>query len=131
MDGKKEFNPYYAAYAKAHGKSPDEMQAHDKQERGDMISYMEWIQGRWKEWAEQNGIKEIRAHAYGPAFQQWLEIQVWRYEQRQDGELHYTVFFENGKPMICHEAEWQIEKNAARFIVNALNSAFMSREKAA
>jgi hypothetical protein len=117
-----EYNPYYIAYAKAHGMTPDEISARDKQERGDMISYMEWIQGRWQEWAEQHGIKEIRSQTHGPAFERWLERQVWRYEQNQSGELHYTVFFENGKPRICHEAEWQIDKRGAGFIVQTLNS---------
>jgi len=51
-------NPYYVAYAKTHGKTPDEMLAHDKEcwPGGKMCGFMLWMSGRWKKWHADRGL---------------------------------------------------------------------------
>ena len=50
----KSWNPRYAAYAKAHGRAPEDMLEHDKERwvGGRMAGYIVWIQERWAEWRE-------------------------------------------------------------------------------
>jgi hypothetical protein len=46
------FHPRYVAYARAHGKTPAEMLAHDEQAwpGGKMCGFMLWISGNWRAW---------------------------------------------------------------------------------
>ncbi len=46
------FNPRYAAYAKAHGNTPEAQLAHDERlyPGAKMMPYMQWIQDRWRAW---------------------------------------------------------------------------------
>lgn len=53
----REWNPRYVAYATAHGRGPEAMLAHDKEESpgGCMVEFMLWISGRWREWRKLRG----------------------------------------------------------------------------
>ena len=74
-------NPRYAAYAKAHGKTPGEMLEYDFERfpGGKMSGFTLWIKGKWGEWRELFGpphdpdwewhpcTQEVHEH-----FNQWL-----------------------------------------------------------
>lgn len=47
-----DWNPYYVAYAAAHGKTPEEMLAHDTTAwpGGKMAGYILWINAHWSRW---------------------------------------------------------------------------------
>lgn len=53
-----EVNPRYAAYARAHGRSADEMLAFDRERYpgGCMAEFIVWIGRRWSEWRKINGL---------------------------------------------------------------------------
>ena len=50
-------NPRFAAYARAHGRTPEEQSAHDRQRfpGGSMAGFLTWNSARWEDWwrAEQ------------------------------------------------------------------------------
>lgn len=72
----REWNPRYVAYADAHGKTPDQMLAHDKAEHpgGCMMEFMFWIGARWREWDRLNGHADPGWHSSADhvAFDGWL-----------------------------------------------------------
>lgn len=76
----KEWNHRYVCYAKANGKSPDEMLAFDKERHPSacMCEYTIWNSAKWSEWRKLNG---IQPHAPLSAKQHkqydaWLEQAV-------------------------------------------------------
>jgi hypothetical protein len=61
------WNPRYVAYAKAHGRTPEEMRAHDENAwpGGRMCGFMLWNSARWREWKKANGVPaSADAHLY-------------------------------------------------------------------
>ena len=54
-------NPYYLAYCEAHGRTPDEMKAHDRKRfpGGCMADYMIWNQNKWSEFAKAHGMSRL------------------------------------------------------------------------
>ena len=64
------WNPYYVAYATAHGRTPADQLAHDKAARphASMMEYLLWGAGQWAEFETENprGKFQPRDHAgYG------------------------------------------------------------------
>jgi hypothetical protein len=73
------FNPRYAAYAKAHGRTPEEQLEIDRQ--GSMLGFSEWIMGKWDEWTRER-LKE------SPKPDGWTAIEWQRYlASWHDGEF--------------------------------------------
>jgi hypothetical protein len=52
-------NPYFAAYASAHGRTPDGMRAADEEDwpGGRACGFMLWMSQRWSEWARLRGYR--------------------------------------------------------------------------
>lgn len=52
-----EWNPRYVAYAAAHGRTPDEMLAHDVEafSGAKMLGFILWIGARWRTWRALHG----------------------------------------------------------------------------
>jgi len=53
-----DYQPRYVAYARAHGRTPDEQLAHDVERwpGGCMTGYICWIGERWQEWRQEKGL---------------------------------------------------------------------------
>jgi len=69
------YQPYFIAYAYSQGfADPADAQAAITTDTGRFRGhlYMEWIQGQWREWAAENGVREIRSSIHGAAFGVWL-----------------------------------------------------------
>jgi hypothetical protein len=72
------YQPYFIAYAHAEGfTNPADVQARDTTNDGRFRGhlFMAWIQGQWRVWAAENGVKEIRSNIHGQAFSAWLEAR--------------------------------------------------------
>jgi len=74
-----DFQPRYLAYCAAHGKTPDEMLAHDDERwpGGVMCGYILWIGDRWIEWKvavnwPKEGVIGARQHR---EFDAWLSAK--------------------------------------------------------
>ncbi len=54
-------NPYYLSYCEAHGRTPEEMKAHDRKlyPGGRMCGYMIWNQNKWGEFAKAHGMSRL------------------------------------------------------------------------
>lgn len=65
------FQPYFVAFAQAHGKKPDEMQ-------GMNLDFMIWISRKWKEFADEKGYKQTDSAFHGSEFSEWLLSQSHR-----------------------------------------------------
>ena len=61
----KEWNPRYVAYAKAHGKTPEEMQAGQKNN----VDFMIWINEKWKKY------DKLHPELYGHHDYDWVHVQ--------------------------------------------------------
>jgi hypothetical protein len=75
-----EWNPRYLLYARAHGKTPEEMLKHDAERfrGGRMLGFMEWMSAQWGVWGDERGLdrnypKSQREHA---DFDAWLAARV-------------------------------------------------------
>lgn len=57
MTTQQQWNPRYVAYAVAHGRSPEDMLAHDRSAwpGGVMAGFMLWMSDRWQEWRSLHG----------------------------------------------------------------------------
>ena len=70
-------NPRYLAYCKAHGKTPDEMVAHDlpKYSTGIFFDFPLWIEGKWYEWRKANNKVGVALRQQDHAdFDKWLAV---------------------------------------------------------
>jgi hypothetical protein len=71
-----QFQPYYLAYARAHGRSPEEMLQADRAAYpgGRMAGYLVWIGSRVEEWRKLNGRArhDSLSSADRQAFGAWL-----------------------------------------------------------
>jgi hypothetical protein len=68
------WNPRFAAFARAHGETPEEMHARQPNN----VAFVLWIGARWREWRALNGLKrddgiDDAGHA---AFDVWLESRT-------------------------------------------------------
>ena len=52
------WNPRYVAYARAHGRTPEEMRAHDADvwPGGRATGFILWISKQWQRWHEERGL---------------------------------------------------------------------------
>lgn len=73
----KEWNPRYVEYAKAHGRTPEEMTAIDAVDwpGGRMTGFICWVGARWADWYRATGFppnapKGDKEHV---AFDAWLK----------------------------------------------------------
>ncbi len=53
----REFQPYYVAYAIAHGMTPQQMLDVER-EAGHCAGFMSWVQRRWRAWEKANNRPE-------------------------------------------------------------------------
>lgn len=72
---RKEWNPRYVAYAKAHGMSPAQRSAQDEVDwpGGCMTGYLLWIQERWSVWLGSVGLP----HDYPCGPEQHADFDAW------------------------------------------------------
>lgn len=75
-----EYQSRYVAYARAHGRAPSEMLAHDRAEfpGGAMAGYVIWIGRKWREWFALNGGRPADYYAHDEdhkRFDEWLATQ--------------------------------------------------------
>ena len=79
-DGIPEFQPRYVAYARDHGRTPEEMLAHDEEAwpGGRMCGFLLWIPAAFQAWREASGEipKLFEPNGWGDrqfdAFDAWL-----------------------------------------------------------
>ena len=73
---KRTYTHRYTVYAAQHGKTPDEMLAHDKKRwpGGKMCGFMLWINKRWQEWHEAKG---YRRHDYIVTSADHVDFDAW------------------------------------------------------
>ncbi len=74
------YQPRYIAYARAHGKSPEEMLEADgaRFPGGKMAGFMIWIGQQWAQWYKETGYPKdhpLGMHEHA-AFTRWLEESV-------------------------------------------------------
>lgn len=52
----RQWNPRYVAYAKAHGRTPEEMRAHDEEAwpGGRMAGFILWMNEQWERWRREH-----------------------------------------------------------------------------
>lgn len=76
--GARAWNPYYVAYAAAHGCTPEEMWDQTRGQRLRNIDFMQWISRRWAEWdaLHGHGPRHGRSEAEYAAFGAWLGTRV-------------------------------------------------------
>lgn len=73
-----EWNPLYAAYAKAHGRSCEDQLVHDREAwpGGRMAGYMLWIREAWHRFSEETGETPAWGGAWSTSqletFREWL-----------------------------------------------------------
>lgn len=72
----RKYNPRYTAYARFHGKTEEEMLAHDKARfpGACMVEFMLWIQNKWREWKKENNLsnQHILSKKNHKKFDEWL-----------------------------------------------------------
>lgn len=84
MSRPERWNPRYVCYARAHGRTPDEMLDHDRERfpGGCMVGYMEWFAERRREWLAMEHPDDYIFLVFGnrhmtekgiAAFDRWLE----------------------------------------------------------
>jgi len=61
----KEWNPRYVAYAKAQGKTPEEMQ----KDQDNYAGFISWINEKWRKW------DHIHPELYGKHEYDWVQTQ--------------------------------------------------------
>lgn len=68
------WNPRYVAYARAHGRTPEDQLAHDKREYpgGWMGGFMVWMNQRWAEWRATPEPRDLPLAEHQAAFDAWL-----------------------------------------------------------
>lgn len=81
-----EWNPRYRVYARRHGKTPEEMLAHDEHAwpGGRMAGFMLWISQQWTAWAKLKGMTRTASgsndtpisEAMHEEFTGWLEADL-------------------------------------------------------
>ncbi|MFH0917012.1 MAG: hypothetical protein V1912_11300 [bacterium] len=73
-----DINPRYLAYCRAHGMTPDEMLAHDRQEYpgGVNVGFVNWFNAQWRAWRASIGLTVRRplTDAEVAAFDAWLGV---------------------------------------------------------
>ena len=73
------YQPRYAAYARAHGKTPEQMAGHDEEQwpGGCMCGFILWIGDRWREWRKLKGYSHnwILSEADHVEFDAWLTYE--------------------------------------------------------
>lgn len=80
-------NPRYEAYAKEHGKTPEQMLAHDEiaWPGGKMCGFMLWISDRWTEFCLMN--PDVDRHYLKPhdhvAFDKWL-VEIGKHHDKNN-----------------------------------------------
>lgn len=72
------WNPYFVAYAAAHGCTPEAMRARPRWTGG----FMGWISRRWSDWHARQGRTHVAAvmavnEAERAAFEAWLPLGAW------------------------------------------------------
>ena len=71
------FNPRYTEYAKAHGKTEEEMLSQDKEQYpgGCMAGFVTWINDKWFKWRMLNNISKDfpLSTEHHEAFTNWLK----------------------------------------------------------
>lgn len=69
--------PWYAAYARSAGLTPDEIQARDRQTHPlcPSIPYGSWIRAQWAEYRAEHGVTLPVTDAVSAAFGTWLEAR--------------------------------------------------------
>lgn len=69
------FQPRYVAYARMHGRAPDEQIDSDRAEwpEGQMTGFTQWLQERWIEWCRLADIEpDTRIDCCHESFDRWL-----------------------------------------------------------
>lgn len=78
--GDKKWNPRYMAYARSHGRGPEDQRDHDRKAHpgGAAAGYIIWIGQRWREWEQIQGRTphSPKTEADHAAFDVWLAEQV-------------------------------------------------------
>jgi hypothetical protein len=79
-----DWNPRYVAYAKAHGRTPDEQLRHD----GSMAGFINWIAHQWTDYCQSRGLPP--GYQYTESlhedFDAWLATQTARAASLADVE---------------------------------------------
>jgi hypothetical protein len=73
------WNPRFVAYATAHGRSPEDMLAHDRQAHpgASMMEFSIWVQQQWRRFRESQGRRhDDRIGDNQDAFTAWLNQEV-------------------------------------------------------
>jgi len=82
--------PRYLAYAQAHGRTPDEMLAHDRGAwpGGCMTGFMVWVREQWHAWYTETG--ERPEHGSFASPRQHAALDAWlarRYAAHEQAEM--------------------------------------------
>lgn len=70
-----QFQPYFVAFAAAHGRTPAEQaRVDDRRRTGKMLPFVQWMRGRWTEFDEIHGCKGAYSHTSEEhrLFGEWL-----------------------------------------------------------
>ena len=72
----REWNPRYVAYAKAHGKTPEEMLALEIGENHKFVNFIIWIHGKWAAFDKRHPDLKIRTERVHDIFDRELMGEV-------------------------------------------------------
>jgi hypothetical protein len=80
---KKEWNPLFVAYARAHGKTPEEMDAHDDKAwpGGPGCGFHFWMRDRKKEYWKRYGVEHMMDEHTICHYEHWYAFVIKRGEE--------------------------------------------------
>lgn len=59
MSAAGQWNPYFVAFARSKGRTPEEVRGDGRESGVRNAEFMGWIMGEWGEWARERGFRDV------------------------------------------------------------------------